>query len=230
MKYRRKKMPRLDIWLVKNGKAPSRQIAKRMIKSGYVKVNGRIGKPSTFVKGSETIEVSDKATLYPIGYEKLKAIDILMDGNIARAGDLALDIGSSAGGFLLYLAEKGIHSIGIEISDEFYEVLKEIERENENITILFDDAFTINPANICSPNSLDLLLIDVTTEPSGTLKLIDKFLPLLKSRGKLVSSFKTKIKTEIDKNIAPLFKYFSAYHLFTINSEKEEIHFVAIRL
>ena len=223
-------MPRLDIWLVKNGKAPSRQIAKRMIKSGYVKVNGRIGKPSTFVKGSETIEVSDKATLYPIGYEKLKAIDILMDGNIARAGDLALDIGSSAGGFLLYLAEKGIHSIGIEISDEFYEVLKEIERENENITILFDDAFTINPANICSPNSLDLLLIDVTTEPSGTLKLIDKFLPLLKSGGKLVSSFKTKIKTEIDENIAPLFKYFSAYHLFTISPEKEETHFVAIRL
>ena len=223
-------MPRLDIWLVKNGKAPSRQIAKRMIKSGYVKVNGRIGKPSTFVKGSETIEVSDKATLYPIGYEKLRAIDILMDGNLARAGDLALDIGSSAGGFLLYLAEKGIHSIGIEISDEFYEVLKEIERENENITILFDDAFTIDTADICSPNSLDLLLIDVTTEPSGTFKLIEKFLPLLKSGGKLVSSFKTKTKTEIDENIVPFFKYFSAYHFFTINPEKEETHFVAIRL
>jgi len=223
-------MPRLDIWLVKNGKAPSRQIAKRMIKSGYVKVNGKIGKPSTFVKGSETIEVSDKVTLFPIGYEKLKTIDILMDGNLARAGDLALDIGSSAGGFLLYLAEKGIHSIGIEISDEFYDVLKEIESENENITILFDDAFTIDTADICSPNSLDLLLIDVTTEPSGTFKLIEKFLPLLKSRGKLVSSFKTKTKTEIDENTVPFFKYFSVYHFFTISPEKEETHFVAIRL
>ena len=152
-----------------------------------------------------------------------------MDGNLARAGDIALDIGSSAGGFLLYLAEKGVHSIGIEISDEFYEVLKEIERENVNITILFDDAFAIDTTDIYSPKSLDLLLIDVTTEPSGTFKLIERFLPLLKSGGKLVSSFKTKIKTEIDENTAPLLRYFSEFHFFTINPEKEETHFVAIR-
>ena len=221
-------MPRLDVWLVNNRKAPSRQIAKRMIKAGHVKVNGNIGKPSTYIKGSETIEISERAIIYPLGYEKLKALDKMLGGDLVKTGDFVLDIGSSAGGFLLYLSEKGAYSTGIEVSDEFYETLKEIEKENEGITILFDDAFMVDTDDICSSNSLDLLLIDVTTEPTGTCKLIEKFLPLLKSRGKLVASFKTKTESEITKNMNHLFEYFLEYHFFTINPEKEETHFVAI--
>ena len=63
-------MPRLDIWLVSNGYFSSRQIAKRAIRAGHVTINGIKTKPSKFVTGDETIEVSSVSVDFPIGYTK----------------------------------------------------------------------------------------------------------------------------------------------------------------
>jgi 23S rRNA (cytidine1920-2'-O)/16S rRNA (cytidine1409-2'-O)-methyltransferase len=221
-------MPRLDIWLVENGFAPSRQIAKRLIKEGHVSIVGKKAKPSTFVQESDSIHISDDVSLFPVGYNKLQMIDGMMGGSIIQPGDKVLDIGSSAGGFLLYSSEKGAHSIGIEVSQRFFERLRTIERDNDNISLIFDDAFIINPSNICTPNELDVILIDVTTNVSGTAKLIEKYLVLLKADGKVIASFKTNDETTVQKNIEPILNELKEYKFLTIDTDKEEIHLVAI--
>ncbi|UCH03848.1 MAG: cell division protein FtsJ, partial [Candidatus Thorarchaeota archaeon] len=96
-------MSRLDIWLVEQGHFSSRQAAKRAIRAGHVKVNGELAKPSKQIRGSESVTVSKESLDTPVGYMKLKRIDDSI-GNVVTSATLALDIGSSAGGFLRYLA------------------------------------------------------------------------------------------------------------------------------
>ena len=100
-------MPRLDVWLVENGHFSSRQVAKRAIKEGMVTIDGKPCKPSKKVSGDEDIRVSPDYADKPMGYHKLKEIDELLGGKLVTLPCIALDIGSSAGGFLAYLNDKG---------------------------------------------------------------------------------------------------------------------------
>lgn len=184
-------MPRLDIWLVKNGHSSSRQVAKRAIKEGLVTVNGKKCKPSTKVSGKEDIKFSSDYVDMPMGYHKLKEIDERLEGDLVTIPCMALDIGSSAGGFLSYLNDKGATIIGIEIARRFSDDLTKLAESHSRISVIFDDAFTINPLIIIDESSLDLLLVDVTTDKDGTLNLISRFSGLLKKGGRLVAAFKT---------------------------------------
>ncbi|MFW9843050.1 MAG: S4 domain-containing protein [Candidatus Thorarchaeota archaeon] len=184
-------MARLDVWLVENGYFSSRQVAKRAIKEGMVTVDGIQCKPSKQVSGKEDIKVSTKYADKPLGYHKLKEIDDLLGGNLVSLPCIALDIGSSAGGFLSYLNDKGATAIGIEVAHRFSKDLTQLATSHNRISVIFDDAFTIDPTVIVDEGNLDLLLIDVTTEIEGTLSLITRFSGLLKKGGRLVAAFKT---------------------------------------
>ena len=167
-------MPRLDVWLVETGQFSSRQAAKRAIKDGLVIVNGRKCKPSTQVSEKDTIELLSTEADVPHGFQKLKELDERLQDELVSNACTALDIGSSAGGFLIYLAEKGANVVGIEVSKRFAEELHTIVEKYSHISVIFADAFDMDPTIIVSNGQLDLLLIDVTTEPEGTLKLIEK--------------------------------------------------------
>lgn len=184
-------MARLDVWLVENGHFSSRQVAKRAIKEGMVTVNGKQCKPSKHVNGKEDIKVSADYADKPLGYHKLMQIDDLFEGNLVTLPCIALDIGSSAGGFLAYLNDKGATAIGIEVARRFSKDLIRITEIHPHISVIFDDAFTIDPTVIVNEGMLDLLLVDVTTEIEGTLNLISRFSRLLKEGGRLVAAFKT---------------------------------------
>ncbi len=184
-------MPRLDTWLVEQGYFSSRQAAKRAIRAGHVKVDGKPAKASKKIKGSESVSVSNESRDAPVGYLKLKRIDGSI-GNFVASTTLALDIGSSVGGFLTYLAECGATAVGVEVSEEFAQSLEKLTNEHPSISVLFDDAFTMDPMIFCQDEKIDLLLIDVTTDPQGTLTLVKKFSILLKKGGWLVASFKSK--------------------------------------
>jgi 23S rRNA (cytidine1920-2'-O)/16S rRNA (cytidine1409-2'-O)-methyltransferase len=184
-------MARLDVWLVENGLFSSRQVAKRAIKEGMVSVDGKQCKPSKQVSGHEDIVVSSDYEDMPIGYHKLKEIDDLLDGNLVTLPCIALDIGSSAGGFLAYLNEKGATAIGIEVARRFSKDLTKLAESHPKISVLFDDAFTIDPTVIVEEGGLDLLLVDVTTDIEGTLNLMSRFSPLLKKGGLAVAAMKT---------------------------------------
>ncbi|MEM4702676.1 MAG: S4 domain-containing protein, partial [Archaeoglobaceae archaeon] len=110
---------RLDVLLVKRGFFKSRNRAKIAIEHGLVIVNGKVvKKPSMEVEyDAEIIVLDDK----PAGYWKLKELDEKF--GIFKGDEVVLDLGSSAGGFLLYASEKAKFVYGIEFSREFEDLL-----------------------------------------------------------------------------------------------------------
>ena len=221
-------MTRLDIWLVEEGKFSSRQAAKRAIKAGQVTINGKHAKPSSQVKGREVIEISQDASDLPVGHTKLKQLDNKSEIDLVKPGDLVLDIGSSAGGFLSYLAEKGPTAIGIEVSKIFEEKLQAIIEEHPTLSLIIGDAFFINPFDICSEKELDLLLIDVTTDLDGTISLVERFTLLLKKGGKLVVALKIK---EIEQSLLDKISLlgYNKTQVYRLDETRQEIHIITFR-
>ncbi|MFW9851152.1 MAG: S4 domain-containing protein, partial [Candidatus Thorarchaeota archaeon] len=137
-------MPRLDVWLVETGRFSSRQAAKRAINDGLVTVNGDKSKPSKQVSEKDVIEILSDDADFPLGYKKLKEIDEKLGGDMVSLPCLALDIGSSAGGFLIYLAKRGAKVVGIEVSERFSKDLQKVVSENPQISVIIADAFEID--------------------------------------------------------------------------------------
>lgn len=224
-------MPRLDVWLTEQKLFSSRQVAKRAIRAGGVTVDGRIAKPSTWISGKEEVLVNDRASNTPQGYSKLMAIESALDIQFASPGILALDIGSSAGGFLIYLAEKGAKVIGLEFSDDFIVQLSEISETFPDVSILICDAFEVDPMIICGPNELDLLLIDVTTDPNNAITLTKRFTPLLKRGGMIVAALKIKPTNEelhaLQDRLTEL--GYGDIQKVVLDQSRQEVHLIAIR-
>ncbi len=195
-------MTRLDVWLVENHIFFSRQAAKRAIRAGLVTVDGVPGKPSMDVNSGQQITVSPKATNRPRGYEKLRAIDESVNWQLVRSHIHALDIGSSSGGFLLYLAEHNVYVTGIEVSMVHANRLLEIKQQYPNVSIIIGDAFSLDPSHIAPPESIDLLLVDVTTDPEGTLHLISRYSPVLKKSGWLLAAFKKQFSSSLSSHMS----------------------------
>lgn len=225
-------MPRLDVWLVKTEQFSSRQAAKRAINDGLVIVNGEKCKPSKQVSEKDTIEIMSHDSDFPIGFKKLKEIDERLNGNLFKLPCLALDIGSSAGGFLTYLAKKGVEAVGIEVSNRFTENLHSIIEEYPRISVIIADAFEMDPTIITKPGSLDVLLVDVTTDPEGTLTLIDRFSNLLKKEGWMLAAFKVnpsdvEVITGFKKSIFQM--GYERIHEIRLDTTRQEVHIVASR-
>lgn len=183
---------RLDKLLVVRGYFETRQKAKEAIKRGFVIVNGKvIKKPSFDVDFDAEIVVLQEGK--PRGYWKLMELD--KEWDIIKEGDIVLDLGSSAGGFLLYASEKAKRVYGIEYSREFEGVLREIERSRDNVKVFIEDAFKFDLGKL---EPLDVILSDLTLDPTSALKATLRFIPLLKSGGKVLFVMKTGLKEELD--------------------------------
>ena len=222
-------MPRLDVWLVENGHFPSRQMAKRAIRAGHVTVNEHVAKPSTNVTGAESIIISDLSDIQPAGYSKIKDIETRIGHRLATPGIYALDIGCSVGGFLRFLLENGVKVIGIEVSTEFLDILQDLVDDYSELSLIIGDAFTIDINDICGKATLDLLLLDVTTEPNGTFKLVEKYTPLLKTGGRLVAAFKIKSTTDKAEKLGQVIAQLGYDNIIPIILDKtrHEVHIIA---
>ncbi|WP_457549066.1 S4 domain-containing protein [Archaeoglobus sp.] len=188
---------RLDKLLVIRGYFSSRQKAKEAIKRGFVIVNGKvITKPSFDVDFDAEIEVLQVEK--PKGYWKLKELDKAW--NLIGNDDVVLDLGSSAGGFLLYASEKAKRVYGIEYSMAFEDTLKKIERERDNVKVFIADAFTFDLRNL---EPVDIILSDLTLKPSHAWQATKRFIPILKRNGKVLFVMKTGVYDE-RVNFSPL--------------------------
>lgn len=214
---------RLDAYLVKTGHFSSRDRAKRAITDGQVKVNGKVvTKTSSDVAYSDTIEITDGLDK-PAGYWKLKMIQERT--NLLKPQDSVLDIGSSAGGFLMFASgiAKSVH--GIEFSRGFYPVLKKLESENANVTVGFSDVFTM-PFEC---EKYDVLLFDITVSPLSSIKALKNALSALKKGGMLLLVL--KLPKERDRE--PILKLLSLMGLEIIDMlepEKEEVYVIAKKM
>jgi|Deesub1362A_J573_1020465.scaffolds.fasta_scaffold00193_26 23S rRNA (cytidine1920-2'-O)/16S rRNA (cytidine1409-2'-O)-methyltransferase len=209
---------RIDEFLVSTGYAPTRQKAKRIIKLGLVKVNGKVVTiPSMDITFAAKVEVEGKGLEnLPEGYWKLKSLDEEL--SIIHHDDEVLDLGSSAGGFLLYASEKARKVTGIEISREFEKELADVQQSKPNITVRFENVFQIQPETI---RPVDVILNDLTLEPEISVTALKRFLPLLKPGGRIL----IVLKGVIEKNKAEiLLKDVPASISAIIPGKKKEIY------
>jgi 23S rRNA (cytidine1920-2'-O)/16S rRNA (cytidine1409-2'-O)-methyltransferase len=214
---------RLDSHLVEIGNLGSRGRAKRAIMEGHVRVNNKvITKPSFDVGYSDKIEITSGLDR-PAGYWKLK--DIQEKTDLIKNGDRVLDIGSSAGGFLLFACEIASHVHGIEFSHEFRPELEKITHEKPNITVEFSDVFTIAPLN----EIYDVLLLDITVSPLSSIKALENVFPFLKKGGRLLQVLKLPKSKEIEPILAKLTSMgFEIEQV--IEAEKQEEYVIARKL
>ncbi|BAI60785.1 conserved hypothetical protein [Methanocella paludicola SANAE] len=176
---------RLDEYLVSEGLVPSRSRAKRLIEKGQVKVDGKaVLKPSQKVEYGRKVAIEGEDM--PEGYFKLKGIQEA--SGILRPGDVVLDIGSSAGGFLMFASGIASRVVGIEFSREFLEPLSNVEKEYPGVKVMFGDAFRMDLAALGGP--YDVILNDMTVEPLTSIEVLKRFLPLLKEHGRIVQVVK----------------------------------------
>ncbi|MCZ7356449.1 MAG: S4 domain-containing protein [Candidatus Methanoperedens sp.] len=210
---------RLDSYLVELGNLGSRGRAKHAIVEGHVRVNNMVvTKPSYDVAYSDKIEVAEGQDK-PAGYWKLK--EIQEKANIIRSGDNVLDIGSSAGGFLLFASEIASRVHGIEFSHEFRSDLGKIAHEHPNVTVEFGDAFTMHIVG-----EYDVLLMDITVEPLASIKALENVLPALRNGGMLLQVLKLQKKSDRE----PILEKLSSLGLEIIEilePEKKEAYIIA---
>ncbi len=170
---------RLDTYLVKLGYFDSRQKAKEAIKRGFVSIDSVVvTKPSKNVTGVEKIEVRCEGK--PKGYWKLKEIDEKF--GLLKSDYEVLDVGSSAGGFLMYSAEKCKKVLGVEFSEEFRPHLIKITKKYRNVDIIFADIFTLE-----IKTNFDVILVDVSLDLKDSLKIVSKLSKKVREKMLLVA-------------------------------------------
>ncbi len=214
---------RLDTYLVGKGNLGSRGRAKRAIIEGHVRVNERIiTKPSHDVAYADRVEIT-KDLDKPAGYFKLK--EIQEKTNFIKKGDNVLDIGSSAGGFLLFASGIAAHVHGIEYSGEFSAELEKLASEQPNITVEFGDAFTMP----FEGGKFDVLLLDITARPLSSIKALENVLPALKNGGMLLHVLKFPEERDKDLVLSKL-SSLELKIIHVLESEKKEAYVIARKL
>jgi 23S rRNA (cytidine1920-2'-O)/16S rRNA (cytidine1409-2'-O)-methyltransferase len=103
-------LSRLDNFLVENGQCESRNRAQSIIKEGLVSVNGeQIIKSSYALKPSDKVSVKEHKEYVSRAAFKLSAF--LGELSLDIKDKIALDIGSSTGGFTQVLLEEGAKEV-----------------------------------------------------------------------------------------------------------------------
>jgi 23S rRNA (cytidine1920-2'-O)/16S rRNA (cytidine1409-2'-O)-methyltransferase len=214
---------RLDAYLVETGLFKSRGRAKTAILNGSVRVNGDVvKKPSRDISADSEIEV-DEGLDMPRGYFKLKRIQDAT--GVISPGDRVLDLGSSAGGFLMMASEIASSVKGVEFSRDFDTELGKVVSEKTNVSVMFGDVFRI-PLEEMSLEPVDVILSDMTLEPMDSLAALERVLPLLKENGKLLQV----IKMGKEKNSKPIIAKVESLGvkiLDVLDSDRQEIYIIA---
>lgn len=109
---------RLDVAMADKGLVRSRSAAQDLIKRGKVSVNGKPAtKPSTEIGADDRISLADGPRFVSRAGEKLEAA--LEHWKIDASGAVAVDVGSSTGGFTECLLKRGASRVvAIEIGTD----------------------------------------------------------------------------------------------------------------
>ncbi len=123
-------MSRLDNYLVEKGLVGSRNKAQAIIKEGLVSVNTKIVLKSSFKidENSDEVKIREYKEYVSRSAHKLSAF--LDEIKIDLKDNIALDIGSSTGGFTQILLENGVKEVSaVDVGKEqLHKILREDER------------------------------------------------------------------------------------------------------
>jgi 23S rRNA (cytidine1920-2'-O)/16S rRNA (cytidine1409-2'-O)-methyltransferase len=215
---------RLDLYLVREKLVASRSRAQRAIKSGLVAVDNRtILKPSFEVTYDNTVIVAPSIDK-PAGYWKLKRIQEAV--GLIKNGDVVLDIGSSAGGFLWYAAEFAEKVYAVEFSSSFKQLLDDVvERYFDKVLLTYADAFSFDFTSFGV--EFDVILNDVTAAPKDSLELLLRSSAALKADGRVLQVFKGKTNDLPLNDFLQRFEEFGLKTLEVITGQKKELYVIA---
>lgn len=193
---------RLDVYLAKKKNGLTRTKAQRAIKMGFILVNDKPAtKPAYIVKDNDKITIVNRSLAKkPSGYFKLQELQDKY--KIIKENDIVLDLGSSAGGYLLVAANVAKKVYGVEFSSKFEPTLRRIEKENSNVKIIIGDVFKMWPSEMTSGESVDLILNDLTLDWESSIKAMDNALKLLKVNGRVLMTVKQA--SRLSKNVLSL--------------------------
>jgi len=117
---------RLDNYLVENENAESRNKAQTLIKNGLVFINGKVVNKSSFkVEEGDEVRIAEHKSYVSRSAHKLDAF--LNELNLDTHARVALDIGSSTGGFTQVLLERGVQEVSaVDVGrDQLHHSLRE---------------------------------------------------------------------------------------------------------
>ena len=186
---------RLDTLLTEKKLVRSRNLAVTLIKDSKVLVNGEIiTKPAKDFTNPDNLHIKILEQPKYVGRGGLKLEKALIEFKINPINLIALDVGSSTGGFtdcLLQNGAKKIYSVDVG-TDQFDSKLKKDPR-----IILMEKTDIRNVKTL--PEAPDLAVIDVSFI---SLKLIlEKVKNLLKNNSKIIALVKPQFETSpIEKN------------------------------
>jgi len=153
------KKKRLDIRIVENGMAASRQRAQALIMAGKVLVdNLRVDKPGTVVSEEAVIDLKGEDIPY-VSRGGLKLESALQGFDISVEGLICLDVGASTGGFTDCLLQSGaskVYAVDVgygQLAWKLRQDTRVIVIERTNIRYLAEDAL---------PQKIDLVTIDTS--------------------------------------------------------------------
>ncbi len=182
-------MQRVDKFLVDNNYFESRNRALDAIKRGRVSVNGKIAKPSTRCNENSQIDIDIEKFYVSRASRKLELF--LEEYPLDLKGKVALDIGSSTGGFVQILLEKGVESVtAVDVgSDQLHHSL----RDNERV-YLYEN---MDIRDFKSETLFNLITCDVSF--ISVVKILNHIDRLLNSGGDIILLFKPQF--EVGKGV-----------------------------
>lgn len=188
---------RLDRILVERGLAPGRERAQALIMEGKVYINGSpVTKPGTMIDEGASIELKGEDIPY-VSRGGLKLEAAIRHFNISLKDKIAMDIGSSTGGFADCLLQHGAKKV--YCIDVGYGQLAWKLRQDNRITLLERTNIRYLEKNRV-PEEIDIATIDVSF--ISLTKVMSKVLEFLKKRGEIIALIKPQFevgKGEVDK-------------------------------
>jgi 23S rRNA (cytidine1920-2'-O)/16S rRNA (cytidine1409-2'-O)-methyltransferase len=192
-------MTRLDQALAERGLCGSREKAKRAILAGQVRVNARPArKPGHPVKPADVLTLDAGEKYVSRGGHKLE--HALKHFQLDVAGQVALDLGASTGGFTDCLLQHGAAKVfAVDVGRG--QLAWKLRQDRRVVVMEKTNARLLTPAQFPQPFApADLAVIDCSF--ISLQKILPAAIPLLKPEGKIVALIKPQFeagKAEADR-------------------------------
>jgi len=178
---------RLDLLLVKQNLAESREKAKHLILSGFVSVDGSVvQKPAADVDETAPVAVSEKEKYVGRGGLKLEAA--LDRFYLDPTGLSALDIGASTGGFTDCLLQHG--AAHVTALDAGRDQLHPSLASDDRVTCI--EKYNARDLNAADVGRFDLVVMDVSFISATCI--LPRIPAVLKSDGRLILLIKPQFE------------------------------------
>lgn len=179
---------RLDILLVEKGLFPTRRQAQIAIRSGWVRADGQpAGKPGKTYREETELAAKQQPPYVGRGGEKLKGA--LEHFQIKAEGIVALDVGSSTGGFTDCLLQEGarrVYCLDVGRGQLAWKLRKD---ERVELREGFNARY-LKPSDL--PEKVDLAVVDVSF--ISLTKILPSVREVLKAGGRILALIKPQFE------------------------------------